>query len=368
MLSFTPPPFVLGIDLNRMFFQQVVKPLIDKHFPGLRYSAGLLGEGSDVMRCDTPQSMDHNWGPHVRIFLTEADFKEKKDELDNMLRKKLPYEFMGFPTNFTKPNEDTYLVQQMKPIKSGEVNHLVEFYTIKSFWAHYLGYNPYKKISYKDWLLFPQQALIEITEGEVYYDGLEELNKIREKFRYYPDDIWRYIYALQWGYLGNQEAYMGRTGEVGDELGSNIIANQLVMHIMRLCFMMEKKYMPYSKWFGTAFSRLKCGGELTNLLINTVHGNTWQEREEHLGGVYEILLRMHNNLKVTKPLDLEVSEYEGRPYKVLHAMKIYKAVRATWTPRFERMKYILGSLDQFIGHTRIQHMNYVYWEMKKVIR
>lgn len=368
MLSFTPPQFILGIDLNRMFFQQVIKPLLDEHFPGLKYSAGILGEGSDVMRFDTPQSMDHNWGPHMRIFLSDDDFKTKKDDIDKMFRKKLPYEFMGFPTNFTKPNEDTYLVQQMKPVTSGEVNHMIQFYTIKSFWQHYLGFNPYKRINYKDWLIFPQQALIELTDGEVYYDGLGELQVMREKFGYYPDDIWKYIYALQWGYLGNQEAFMGRTGEVGDELGSNIIASQLVTQIMRLCFLIEKKYIPYSKWFGTAFSRLNCAGELTSLLMEVVHSNTWQEREERLGPVYEILLRMHNDLKVTKTLNLEVSEYEGRPYKVLHAMEIYKAVRATWTPRFQRMKYILGSIDQFIGHTRINHMEYVHLEFKKVIK
>ena len=369
MLSFTPPPFILGIDLNRMFFQQVVKPCIDKHFPGLKYSAGLVGEGSDVMRFDTPTSMDHNWGPHVRIFLSEKDFKEKKDDIDEMLRHELPYEFMGFPTNFTRPDEDAYLVQQMKPIKKGPVNHMVQFYTIKSFFKHYLGIDPYKKLTYKDWLVFPQQALIEVSSGEVYYDGLEQLNKIREKFSYYPEEIWKYIYLIQWDKIANEEAFMGRSGEVGDELGSNIIATDIATHIMHLCFLMEKTYAPYRKWFGSGFSRLKCASELTHLLMKVTQGETWNEREECLGQVYEIIARMHNDLKLMAPVAVQTSDFNGRPFKVIHAHDVYDDLAKTIKDSFfKKMKYRLGSIDQFISHARINHMNYVYLEFKKIIK
>jgi hypothetical protein len=150
--------FIPGIELNRLFFQQIVKPIMDENFPDIKYAAGLVGEGSDVMGFDNPQSMDHNWGPHLKIFLKENDFKHRT-KIDHMFRKKLPYDFMGFPTNFTDPNEKSYLVQQMKAIKSGEVNHFIEFFTVKSFFKHFLGFNPYSKITYKDWLTKEQQLL-----------------------------------------------------------------------------------------------------------------------------------------------------------------------------------------------------------------
>lgn len=362
------PPFMPGIDLNRLFFQQIVKPLIDEHFPGLRYSAALMGEGSDVLRFDNPQSMDHNWGPHVRIFLTDHDLRTKKNEIDEMLRHKLPYTFMGFPTNFTKPDETQYLVQQMKPISRGPVNHFIQFYSIKSFWQHYLGFDPYQKITKLDWLIFPQQALIEVTAGEVYFDGLGELEKIREKFCYYPDNVWIYIYMIQWDRIANSEAFLGRTAEVGDELGSNILANSIVNDIMKLCFLMEKKYWPYNKWFGTAFSRLRSAPELTHLLIDVVHSPDWADREEKLCRVYEIIVRMHNDLRLTRPLSTEFKNYNGRPYKVIDAhTAVHEIFKTVKDPYFRRLKYKIGSTDQFISHARINHINYVYWEFKKFL-
>ncbi len=368
MLSFEVPPFIQGMDLNRMFFQQVVKPLIDKNFSGLCYSAGMVGEGSDVMRFDTPTSIDHNWGPHVRIFLSEKDFA-KKDEIHEMLARELPYEFMGFPTNFTKPNESSYLVQQMKRIKKGPVNHMVQFYTIKSFFEHYLGTDPYKELTAEDWLVFPQQALVEVTGGEVFYDGLNEFNAIRDKFKYYPDEVWKYMYLIQWDKIANEESFMGRSGEVGDELGSNIIATSIVNNIMKLGFLMEKVYTPYIKWFGTGFSRLKCAAELTHILMSVVQSRSWNEREEFLGQAYEIIARMHNDLKITKPISTETSNFNGRPYKVIHAHDVYGKIEETITdPFFKNMKYKIGSIDQFIAHTRINHMNYAYLEFKKVIK
>ena len=39
--------------------------------------------------------------------------------------------------------------------------------------------------------------------------------------------------------------------EFGDELGSQVVAARLVREIMKLAFLMEKKYAPYSKWLGT---------------------------------------------------------------------------------------------------------------------
>lgn len=362
------PPFMPGIDLNRLYFQQVVKPLIDSHFPDLRYSAALIGEGSDVLRFDNPQSMDHNWGPHVRIFLNEEDFAQRKKAIDRMLRKELPVEFMGFPTNFTKPDERKYLVTQMKPVKEGPVNHMVEFYTIRSFWKHYLNYNPYKSVTITDWLTFPQQALLEVTAGEIYFDGLGELEKIRNKFSYYPDHVWIYLYMVQWDRIANAEAFVGRSGAMGDELGSSIIGTGIVHDLMKMCFYMEKKYYPYNKWFGTAFSRLRCAPELTNVFTNITHSKTWEEREEQLGRAYEVIVRMHNEMKVAKPLSTSLKDYNGRPYKVIDAhTAVHEIFKSVKDPFIRRLKYHLGSTDQFISHARINHINYAYWEFSKFL-
>ena len=65
-------PFVPGLELGRRFYAEVVRPLLDEDFPGLRHAAAHLGGGSDVLGFDTAMSRDHDWGPAVTLFLPEA--------------------------------------------------------------------------------------------------------------------------------------------------------------------------------------------------------------------------------------------------------------------------------------------------------
>ena len=70
---------------------------------------------------------------------------------------------------------------------------------------------------------------------------------------------------------------MPRAGFVGDELGSSLIAARLVRDVMLLCFLMERQYAPYAKWFGTAFMRLQAGPELAPLLHQALRAETYQD-------------------------------------------------------------------------------------------
>jgi len=66
------PAFVPGLELNRRFYEQVVRPLLDASFPGLPYAAALLGPGSETLGFDTEMSMDHDWGARMFIFLRDC--------------------------------------------------------------------------------------------------------------------------------------------------------------------------------------------------------------------------------------------------------------------------------------------------------
>ena len=69
-------------------------------------------------------------------------------------------------------------------------------------------------------LTFPQQRSLEFTSGEVYYDSLGQLSKARERFRYYPRDIWLYMMAAQWIRIAQEEALVGRTARLVREIAS----------------------------------------------------------------------------------------------------------------------------------------------------
>lgn len=341
------PEFVPGLKLCRLFYQQEIAPVLSRHFPRLRYSAALIGWGSEVLGFDTPMSSDHHWGPRVLLFLNRRDQVQLKEKIKQILADELPHEFLGYSTNYGAP--DASGVRHAVRIKRGPVNHMVQTFTLQSFCEARLGFDATRKISVTDWLTVPQQRLLEFVSGEVYYDGLGKLQPLREKLAFYPHDVWLYLLAAQWKKISQEEAFVGRTGDVGDELGSAVVAARLVREIMKLAFLMEKQYAPYSKWLGTAFRRLKIGSELTPILRDVLRARTWKAREKKLAQAYSIVARQHNALRITKPLPTEVTNYFSRPYLVIHGDNFANAIRkAIRDPKVKRLREDIGSIDQFV--------------------
>jgi len=258
------PKFIPGLKLSRLFYRKIVQPILDREFQGLRYSAALIGWGSEVLGLDTPMSRDHHWGPRVLLFLSKQDYPGLHKQIEQVLANNLPYKFLGYLTNFSKPEPNG--VRHAEQLSSGPVNHMIQIYTSSGFLRTRLGCDVSNPISVFDWLTFPQQRLLELTSGEVFHDGTRELKKIRSQFSYYPRDIWLYILAAQWIRISQEEAFVGRTGDVGDELGSQIVTARIVRELIKLSFLLERQYAPYSKWLGSAFSKLRIAKSLKPVL------------------------------------------------------------------------------------------------------
>jgi hypothetical protein len=345
--------FIPGIQLNEMFYYEILKPMLAQNFPTLAYSAALIGYGSDVLGYDTAQSMDHNWGPRVKLFLTPADFAKEKDAIDQMLRHNLPHSFRGNPVGFDEPNVNDGGTQRLQQSETGLVNHLIGIGTVSKFLQGSLGIDPIAPLTLIDWLTFPEHALLELTSGKVYYDGLNELEPLRAKFAYYPRDVWLYRMAAQWQRISQEEPFVGRTGDVSDDLGSRIIAARLVRDVMRLGFLIEKRYAPYSKWFGTAFARLQCASRLTPILQSVLNANDWREREARLCDAYVIIAEMHNALGVTPLIEPTITNFFNRPYHVIFARRFVEALYAAIED--EQLKTVapIGGIDQFSDSTDV---------------
>ena len=123
--------------------------------------------------------------------------------------------------------------------------------------------------------------------------------------------------AAGWGRIGQEEHLMGRAGFAGDEIGSALIGSRLVRDVMTLCFLMERTYAPYPKWFGTAFKQLACAAKLEPLLQKALHVASWPERDHLLSQAYEEIAAMHNNLHLTDPLPEKTDLFHGRPFQVI---------------------------------------------------
>ena len=341
--------FVPGLDLSQSFYEEAVGPILGRHFPGLVHSAALLGPGSEVLGYDTAQSMDHDWGPRLMLFLTPADHDTHANEIDRVLREELPFEIRGYPTNLSRHEDGTAL---MLSTDSQPINHGVMLLTVKGFFPHVLGFDPTGDVRAVDWLSVPENHLLMVTAGRVFHDGLGQLEPIRAKLRYYPHDVWLYLLAAQWRRIGQEEAFMGRCGQAGDDLGSRLVAARLVRDLMHLCFLMERHYAPFIKWLGTAFAQLDCAAVLSPVLTRVLAADSWQQREEYLTIAYEFVANTHNNLGITEPLSVQVSQFHSRPFQVIHADRFVEAIRAAITSaEVLALPEHLGSVDQFLDST-----------------
>jgi len=347
------PEFVKGLELSRLFYEEAVRPLLEESFPGLRYAAAMLGAGSEVLGFDTEMSRDHGWGPRFDLFLNEEEYEDRRDSISETLRRKLPHSFRGYPTSFTEPDPNDNGTQHLDARDAGPVDHKVEVMTPGGFFVGYLAFDIGREIEPADWLTFPEQKLRTVGAGGVFHDGIG-LEGLRRRFAYYPEDVWLYLLASAWARVGQEEHLMGRAGSVGDEIGSALIGARLVRDLMRLCFLMERTYAPYPKWFGTAFKQLSCAAELSPHLRAALAAPAWQEREQHLAAAYRMVAELHNKLGVTAPLRTEPRDFFGRPFRVIElhgfSQRILENIKDERVRRIAARKPI-GGIDLFSDST-----------------
>lgn len=347
--------FIKGLELSELLYREAVEPILAARFSALTYSAALIGSGSEVLGFDTPQSMDHDWGPRLMLFLGETDHKAYRREIDKTLRQELPGEIHGYPTNFGRHEDGTAV---MTAADGDPINHGVMFLVVERFCKRVLGFDPTGDIQALDWVTVPQYHLLMLTAGRVFHDGLGQLRPIRARLRYYPDEVWFYLLAAQWRRIAQEEAFMGRCGQVGDELGSRLIAARLVRDLVHLCFLMERRYTPFVKWFGSAFAQLNCARDLVPVLTGVLEANSWEERQAHLTTAYQAVAGMHNTLSITEPLTTEVSPFHARPFLVIQADRFVDAIQAEiQSEEVLALPEHLGSIDQLVdGTDALKHL------------
>ena len=289
--------FIPGLELSRLLYAEAVRPLLDSAYPGLRYSAALIGPGSEVLGFDSARSTDHDWGPRLRLFLADDGLS---GEITELLGQRLPETFRGWPVAF----DDS----------SGRhgVRHWVKVTGLGTWLTGALGFDPRNGVTLPDWLATPTQRLAEVTGGAMFYDGLAHdglvggqapggLAAAREALGWYPPDVWRYVLACQWARLAEEEAFAGRSAEAGDELGSIIIVARQARHLIRLWLLMQRRYPPYSKWLGRALTAAGPAG-IAPLLRGALTAARWPDRERLLTGACQAAARRHNELGLTTPL------------------------------------------------------------------
>jgi hypothetical protein len=338
--------FIPGLQLAEAYYDVVVRPLLGD----IVHSAALIDWGSEVLGFDTVRSTDHGWGPRLNVFVLPEDTGIARVAVEGGL----PDEFMGWPTRF---GWDEYPVTDHVSVSA-----------VGGWFSDHLGFDPRDGVPTRNWLLTPSQHLLETTAGAVFHDGLGDLGTIRASLEWYPHDVWLWLLACQWRRIDQEEPFVGRTAEVGDELGSRVIAARLCRDIMRLCFLLERRYAPYSKWFGTAFSRLEASRDVGPALDRALGASDYPTREAALVEACEALARRQNALGITEPQEPTVRWFYDRPFRVLSSDRFVRSCLARVEDPWLRSLPLVGGIDQisdssdFLDPDRARDLSAIYNE------
>ena len=323
-------PFLSGAEVSARFYADAVRPLLGDR----PHAAALLGWGSDVLGYDTQRSTDHGWGPRVLVFLAAED--EAADVLAR-LDDGLPDEYAGRPVRFGWDDVPA--------------THHVTVTTLPAWLTRSLGVDATDGMSTTDWLVTPQQRLLGVVAGRVHADPDGALGRVRRRLAWYPDQVWRWLLACQWHRLAQEEAFVARTAEVGDEIGSALVAGRLVRDLMRLALLIDRRYAPYQKWLGTAFARLRHDDDLPRHLADALHAPDAGPRADALARAYVALARRHTATGLTGPVDDRIRTYHDRPARVLMADRFTDALLATVTDDRLGGLALVGGVDQVADST-----------------
>lgn len=342
-----------SIELNRAFYNECVSKIIETYLPRLsgNHAAGLLGWGSEVLGNDDEFSKAYGWGPRVVIFVREEGYEDVYQALHLILNEHLPIEFAGCPTRFTDPANGP-------PLPTREKRGLpqVSITTCKRLIQLYLGVDSTQilqgALSPKEWLIISEDKLLRVTAGEIYYDGFQEISRLREACAYFPDDIWKYRLAYQWKTLSWDIDLIGLCAQRTDFLSAQLAIGDSVKRILRMIFLLNKRYAPgYLKWLHREFAKLPfLSSELDSVLRRLLITDA-SRSDEVLTLFYTIidkLVEFQSKLLNVKIPDYRQPPHLDRGFFRYDLSPIIEDVRNQITGELRRISFQSGAIDQWV--------------------
>lgn len=353
MIESTDGHFVPGHQLSAALYHRIVEPALTANLPRLQYAAGLIGYGSDVLGYDTPTSTDHDWGPRVQIVVEEAERATATAQILDVVEAALPETIEGTPIDLPGaaqlPGEEIH--HHNSP--TGRRNHGVTVTSVEQLQHNLLGTTAHPhEWTPSQWLVVPREGLLEFTAGPVHHDDTGHLTAARTALTWYPHDVWLYVMSGRWQRIAQVEAFVGRTAEVGDDMGSRVIAAQIVLDAMHLALLQHRAYAPYSKWLGTAFEKHETDDSLTAPLAAALAADSASTRQEAVVAALLELSRRHDQLSVTEPLQSKAATFFTRPFPVIWCERIAEALHNAITDsRVAPLTFGLGGIDEITNST-----------------
>ncbi len=231
-----------GLELSRQYYEACGKAVFHSQFGSLmeRVAVGLVGPGSECLGFDDEHSRDHDWGPGFCLWLTKEDFKRYGQPLQEFYDA-LPKSFHGFPPRTETPGEAQ---------RVGVMN-------IESFYLLYTGLTRPPETLH-EWERIPEVNLSICTNGKVFEDPLGQFTQWRENLcRFYPYEVMVKKIADCCMHAGQAGQYNWQRGLLRrDPYSVNIAKTTFCTQIIRLTYLINKRYPPFYKWLYKGFKTL----------------------------------------------------------------------------------------------------------------
>jgi hypothetical protein len=329
---------VPGAEVARLFCSEAVAPIVARDFPRLRYAAGRLGSGSDVLGLDDAMSRDHDWGCRLTLLVDQADAAVVAAVRDR-LAVQLPDSWRGRPVRFATTWD------------RAEV-HRVEVATVRDFARSRLAVDPLAGLSAVEWLMLTGQGVLEVTAGPVFTDQTAELSRVREALRWYPPEVDRYLLAAGWLLVSYRLPMHGRAADRGDEAGARVIAGAIAGSLLRLALLVHRRWAPYEKWLGTAVRGLPDGATLTRHLAAATGAPDRDGREKAMAAAAEVVLDQQRDRGGPVPRPA-FTQFWDRPYPHVNPSMINGLRAGIKDPDLTGLPAEAGSVEQWCGDVEL---------------
>lgn len=345
------PTTMKGLELAKHFYFECVRPIIEAQMPEIlnTHAAGLIGYGSDVIGNDDESSRDHEWGPRLIIFLDNTDYPRLAKGLNRVLAHSLPPTFMGFPTRF---QQDMWGSLVMSAASGGRPH--INVTTVQRFLELTTGYR-HAPSTEQEWLLIPEQRLLELTRGEIFYDGMGEITAVRQQLAYFPDSIWKYRLSYALESLGWELGLISMCAKRGDYLSMHLNIAVTVKRVMQLTFLANRTYCPsYAKWLHREFAKLPLvAGEIEGLLKELFASKDEAFIMAKLEQALAIIYTQLRSFESLRQLPAEMPKVENRGSITIDSQEIARLILRSLPEPLGQLSIHgapYGAADQWITH------------------
>lgn len=247
------PKIKTGMQLSQSYWQTYGKPLLDQpKFAKYknRIAAGLVGHGSECYGFDDEISRDHDFGPGFCLWLTDEDYAEIGEDLQDAYDA-LPRKYAGFDSRNETPRA-----------KSRESSKRVGVFSISEFFENLTGFPTAPTANEPHlWLSLSESTLAAATNGKIFADPLGEFSKTRQSFKLMPDEVRISLISRRLGMISQAGQYnFPRMIARKDASAAWLSINEFVRATASLVFLLNNPvtagYLPYYKWQFAALRKL----------------------------------------------------------------------------------------------------------------